>query len=74
VDVDNGSGLDPHRELVHRYEKVGEAPGTLPEWAHHVEVPDGERPCDGDCLQRLRWEMSLSGVELASFTAPHNVL
>jgi hypothetical protein len=53
---------------------VGEAPGCLSEWAHHVEVPDCEGPCDGDRLQRLRREMSLPGVELASFAAPHNVL
>jgi hypothetical protein len=46
----------------------------LSEWAHHVEVPNGERPRDGDCPQRLRQEMSLSGVELAPFIAPHDVL
>jgi hypothetical protein len=28
VDVDNGSSLDPLRELVDRYEEVGEAPGA----------------------------------------------
>jgi hypothetical protein len=27
-DVDDGSSLDPLRELVHCYEKVGEAPGA----------------------------------------------
>jgi hypothetical protein len=74
VDVDDGSGLDPLRELVDRYEKVGEAPGRLSEWTHHVEVPDGERPRDGDRLQHLRREMSLSSVELAPFTTPHDVL
>jgi hypothetical protein len=41
---------------------VGEAPGYLSEWTHHVEVPDGEGPRDGDCLQCLRQEMSLSSV------------
>jgi hypothetical protein len=34
VDVDNGSGLDPLRELVDYHEKVGEAPGRLSEWPH----------------------------------------
>jgi hypothetical protein len=29
ADVDNGSGLDPLREPVNCYEKVGEAPGCL---------------------------------------------
>jgi hypothetical protein len=53
---------------------VGEAPGRLSEWTHHVEVPDGEGPRGGDCLQRLRHEMSLSSAELAPFIAPHDVL
>jgi hypothetical protein len=29
---------------------VGEAPGCLSEWPHHVEMPDGERLRDGDGL------------------------
>jgi hypothetical protein len=45
---------------------VGEAPGCLSERAHYVEVPDHEGPRDGDRPQRLRREMSLCGVELAS--------
>jgi hypothetical protein len=73
ADVDDGSGLDPLRELVDHYEKVGEAPRCLSEWPHHVEVPDGKGPRDGDCLQHLRREVSLSSVELAPFTAPHDV-
>jgi hypothetical protein len=74
ANVDDGSGLDPLRELVNCHEKVGEAPGRLSEWTHHVQVPDGEKPRDGDCLECLRREMSLSSVELAPFTAPHDVL
>jgi hypothetical protein len=74
VDIDDGSGLNPLRELVDRYEKVGEAPGCLSEWTHHVEVPDCEGPRDGDCLQRMRREVSLPGVELAPFTQLHDVL
>jgi hypothetical protein len=53
---------------------VGEAPGRLSEWAHHVEVPDCEGPRDGDRLQCLRREVSLPGIELAPFIAPHDVL
>jgi hypothetical protein len=74
ADVDDGSSLDPLRELIDCYEKVGEAPGCLSEWTHHVEVPNGERPHDGDCLQCLRRKMSLSSVELAPFTVPYDVL
>jgi hypothetical protein len=66
--------LDPLRELVDRHEKVGEASGRLSEWTHHVEIPDCEGPRDGDCLQRLRREVSLPGVELTPFIAPHDVL
>jgi hypothetical protein len=50
ADVDNGSSLDQLRELVDCYEKVGEALGRLSEWPQHVEVPDCERPHDGDGL------------------------
>jgi hypothetical protein len=32
---------------------VCEAPGCLSERPHHVEVPHGERPCDGDGLERF---------------------
>jgi hypothetical protein len=53
---------------------VGEAPWRLSERPHHVEVPDDERPCDGDGLKRLRREVSLLSVELAPFTVPHDVL
>jgi hypothetical protein len=53
---------------------VRKAPGRLSEWPHHVEVPHGERPCDGDGLERLRWEMVLSCIELAPLTAAYDVL
>jgi hypothetical protein len=46
----------------------------LSEGAHFVEVPDRKGPRDGDHLQRLRREVSLSRAELAPFTTPHNVL
>jgi hypothetical protein len=70
----DGSSLDLLREHVDHYEKVGEAPRRLLEWPHHVEVPDGKGPRDGDCLERLRWEVSLSSIELEPFTTPHDVL
>jgi hypothetical protein len=53
---------------------VSEAPGRLSEWSHHVKVPHGKRPHDGDGLERLRREMSLSGVKLAPFTVSYDVL
>jgi hypothetical protein len=46
----------------------------LSERSHHAEVPDCKGPCDGGCLQHLHREVSFPTVELAPFTAPHNVL
>jgi hypothetical protein len=66
TDVDDGSGLDPLRELVDCHEEMREALGRLSEWPHHVKVPHNERPRDGDGLERLRREMGLSSVELAA--------
>jgi hypothetical protein len=66
--------LDPLGELVDRYEEVSEALGRFSERPHHVEVPDGERPRDGNGLERLRREVSLSSVELAPFTMLYDVL
>jgi hypothetical protein len=74
ANIDDGSSLDPLGELVDRHEELSEAPGRLSERSHHVEVPHGERPRDGDGLKRLCWEMSLSGVKLAPFTASYDVL
>jgi hypothetical protein len=74
ADVDDGSRLDPLGKLVDRYEEVSEAPGRLSERSHHVEVPEGKRPRDGDGLERLRREMSLSSIELTPFTASYDVL
>jgi hypothetical protein len=74
TDVDDRSGFDSLRELVDRHEEVSEALGCLLEGAHYVEVPDCKRPRDGDRLQRLRRQVSLSRIELAPFTAPHDVL
>jgi hypothetical protein len=53
---------------------VGKAPRCFSAWTHPVEVSDYEGPHDGDRQQCLRWEMSLLGVELASFAVSHNVL
>jgi hypothetical protein len=53
---------------------VSEAPGLLSERPHHVEGPHSKRPCDGDGMKCLRREVSLLSVELAPFTAPHDVL
>jgi hypothetical protein len=53
---------------------VSEAPKRLSERLHHVEVSDSERPRDGNGLEHLRREVSLSSVELAPFTTSYDVL
>jgi hypothetical protein len=63
-----------HLENFDRHEKVSKAPGRLSERPHHVQVSHDKRPRDGDGLKRLRQEVSLSSVELAPFTTPHDVL
>jgi hypothetical protein len=50
---------------------MSEALRHLSEWPHHVEVPHSERPHDGDCLARLRREVSLSSIELAPLVMPY---
>jgi hypothetical protein len=74
ADLNDGPSLDLLGELVDRYEEMSEAPGRLSERPHHVEVPDGERPRDGDGLERLRREVSLSSAELAALATPYDVL
>jgi hypothetical protein len=53
---------------------VCEAHERLSERPHHVEVPHGKRPCDGDGLERLHREVSMSSVKLATFAAAYDVL
>jgi hypothetical protein len=53
---------------------VSEAPGCLSDGTHYVEVPHWKGLRDGDRLQRLHREVSLSRVELTPFTVPHDVL
>jgi hypothetical protein len=53
---------------------VHEAPGCLPQRSDHVEPPHGERPGEGDGLERLCWEVCLPSVELATLADSHDVL
>ena len=49
-------------------------PGPFCEGSYHVEAPDHEWPGDGDGLELLCRQMSLSIIELASFTPTDNLL
>jgi hypothetical protein len=64
------------RALIHFdcHEQVCEAPERFSQWSHHVEPPHSERPGEGDGLMRLRQEVRLPSVELATFAASHNAL
>jgi hypothetical protein len=57
-----------------RYEEVSEAPGCLSKRSHHVQVPDGKRPRDGNGLYCLRREVSFSSVELTPLAPSYDVL
>jgi hypothetical protein len=50
------------------------APGRLSQGPDDVHPPHGERPCDGDRLEGVRWEISLAGIELAPIAGAHNLV
>ena len=51
-----------------------EAPECFLEWSDQIQPPDRKRPGDGDGLECLRREMSLSCIELAALAAAYDVL
>ena len=53
---------------------MGEAPGCLFEWPNKVEPPDREAPRDGDHLECLGREVSLSSIVLTPFVGAYNLL
>ena len=52
---------------------MGEAPGLF-EWPDQVKPPDREGPRDGDHLECLGREVSLSSVVLAPFAGAYDLL
>jgi hypothetical protein len=52
---------------------VGVAPERFPQGPDDVQPPHGEGPCDGDCLEGVRREVGLAGVELAPFAGAHDL-
>ena len=53
---------------------MGEAPGCLFEWPNQIKPPDREGPRDGDHLECLGREVSLSSVVLAPFAGAYDLL
>ena len=68
------SSFDPFRKLVYGDKQVGEAPGCLFEWPNQVEPPDYEGPHDGDHLECLGREVSLSSVVLTPIAGAYILL
>jgi len=69
----DGASLDPLGEFVDCHQQVGEAPGRLLQRTEEVQSPHGKRPCDGDGLQSMEWEVCFSSVELATLASPHDI-
>jgi hypothetical protein len=53
---------------------VGVAPGRLSQGPDNVQPPHGKRPCHGDRLEGVRWEIGLAGVKLAPLAGAHNLV
>ena len=53
---------------------MGEARGHLFEWPYQVEPPDREWTRDGDHLECLGQEVSLSNVVLTPFAGAYDLL
>jgi hypothetical protein len=65
---------DPLGELIHGYQQVGVAPGRLSKGPDHIQHPHGERPCDRNRLEGMRWEVGLAGVELAPLAGAYDLV
>ena len=72
LDLHDRSCLDPLGEFVDGDKQVGEVPGRLLEGSDEVQSPDREGPCDGDGLECLGRQVSLSREELAPFASAHH--
>ena len=70
-DSSNRTSLDPLGELIDCYQQMCVAPGGLLQRPDHVEPPHGKRPCNGDGLEGLGWEVRLPRVVLASFAGAY---
>ena len=46
---------------------MGEPSWCLLKWPDHVQAPHGKRPCYGNGLKGLGWQVDLFGVKLAAF-------
>ena len=66
--------FDPFGELVYGDKQVGVSSGHLLDRPNQIEPLDHEGPCDGDHLECLGWEVSLSSVVLAPFAGAYDLL
>jgi hypothetical protein len=66
--------INPFIKLVYGDQQMSVAPKRLSQGPDDVQPPYGERPCDGDRLEGVRWEIGLAGVELAPLAVAHNLV
>ena len=74
LDHRDRSSFDLFCELVYGDKQVGVASRRLLERSNQIEAPDYEGPRDGDHLECLGWEVSLSSVVLAPFAGAYDLL
>ena len=67
LDRGDRSGLYPLWKLVYGDKQVGIAPGRSFERSDQIEPLDHERPCDGDRLFCLGWQVGLPSIVLTPF-------
>ena len=73
-DLGNRSSFYPLCKLIYGDKQVGVAPRRLFEWSNQIEYLDYERPGDGDHLECLGREVSLSSIVLAPFAGAYDLL
>ena len=72
-DSGDRTSLDPFGELVNSYQQVGVATGGFLQRPNHVQPPHGERPCNGDGLEGLGWEVRPPHIVLASLIGAYQL-
>ena len=73
LDCRDRSNLYPLCKLAYGDKQVRIALGCPLERSDQIEPLEHERPCDGDRLECLGWQVGLSSVVLTPFTGAHNL-
>jgi hypothetical protein len=73
MSVKNVTACSALRFVIGRNQQVGVAPGRLSQGPDNVQPPHSKRPCDGDRLEGVCWEVSFAGVKLAPLAGVHDL-